>query len=85
MKPWSRNVHSSVRLRLQADAVTHPGITGSVMKYDTVTGVYEPDCAPQIPHLTLLWEALVVLQRVFGVDSWHVWSVQDVGRAWAVS
>ena len=37
---------------------------------------------PQIPHLTLLSEALVVLQRVFGVDSWHVWAVQDVGRAW---
>ena len=61
MKPCSCNAHSSVRLRLQDDSVAHPGITDSVMSYDRLTGVSEPDCAPyplDILAIRALYQAL---------------------------
>ena len=61
MKPCSSNAHGSVRLRLKADAAAHPGSADSVMSYDHVTGVSEPDCSPyplDILAIRALYQAL---------------------------
>lgn len=35
-----------MRLRLHGEDTAHSGSTDSVMNYDSVTGVSEPDCSP---------------------------------------
>ena len=51
MKTWSRNAHGSA----------HPSGADSVMNYDSVTGVNEPDCSPNpldILAIRVLYQAL---------------------------